>query len=173
MTEFTVAFFGHRYISNQSLIEERLQAYIEMLLREKEYVTFLVGRNGEFDQYAASAVLRAKKNLRDDNSSLILVLPYMTADCMNNKNGNTQYYDEIEVSHNAEKAHPKSAIQIRNREMVDRADLILCYIERNQGGAFTTIRYAQNQNKNIVNLAEGTSDLLSDKACQEGSFSRY
>ena len=29
----------------------------------------------------------------------------------------------------------KSAIQIRNREMVDRADLIICYIEHEKGGA--------------------------------------
>ena len=38
-----------------------------------------------------------------------------------------EYYNEIEISYTAAKAHPKSAFQMRNREMVDRADLVICY----------------------------------------------
>lgn len=41
------------------------------------------------------------------------------------------YYGEIEISGRASGAYPKSAFQIRNREMVDRADLIICYIKQN------------------------------------------
>ena len=73
---FTVAFFGHREIDNPFKIEERLEEQIHKLLSEHEYVDFLVGRDGEFDQFASSAVLRVRKQYRDDNSSLILVLPY-------------------------------------------------------------------------------------------------
>ena len=72
MEIFTVAFFGHRYIDNPFRIEERLEEHIYRLLAEKEYVDFLVGRDGEFDQFASSAVLRVRKRYRDDNSSLIL-----------------------------------------------------------------------------------------------------
>jgi len=73
---YTVAFFGHRYIDNPFLIEERLEEQIYKLLSEHEYVDFLVGRNGDFDQYVSSTVLRVRKRYRDDNSSLILMLPY-------------------------------------------------------------------------------------------------
>ena len=64
------------------------------------------------------------------------------------------FYDEIEISENASMSHFKSAMQIRNKEMVDRSDLVICYIERNSGGAYQTIEYAKKQNKRIINLAE-------------------
>ena len=76
MKIFTVAFFGHRYIDNPFRIEDRLEEEIRRLISEHEYVDFLVGRDGEFDQFASSAVLRVRKQYRDDNSSLVLVLPY-------------------------------------------------------------------------------------------------
>lgn len=50
-------------------------------------------------------------------------------------------------------AHFKAAIQIRNREMLDYADLIICYIERDSGGVYQTIQYAKRQKKRIINLA--------------------
>lgn len=156
MEIFTVAFFGHRYIDNPFRIEERLEEHIYRLLAEKEYVDFLVGRDGEFDQFASSAVLRLRKRYRDDNSSLILVLPYARAEYLNNEESYHNYYSEVEISYEASKAHPKAAIQIRNREMVDRANLILCCIEREQGGAWQTIQYAIKQGKTVINLADGT-----------------
>lgn len=151
---FTVAFFGYREIDNPFKIEERLEEEIYRLLGEKEYVDFLVGRDGEFDQFASSAVLRVRKRYRDDNSSLILVLPYPKADYLNNVEYYEEYYSEIEISHAASVVHPKAAIQIRNREMVDRADLIICYIEHEKGGAWQSVQYALKQNKNVINLAE-------------------
>ena len=154
MEIFTVAFFGHRYIDNPFRIEERLEEHIYRLLAEKEYVDFLVGRDGEFDQFASSAVLRVRKQYRDDNSSLILVLPYAKAEYLNNEESYHDYYSDVEISYEASKAHPKAAIQIRNREMVDRADLILCCIEREKGGAWQTIQYAVKQKKIIINLAD-------------------
>lgn len=154
MNIYTVAFFGHRYIDNPFKIEERLEEHIRKLLSRHEYVDFLVGRNGDFDQYASSAVLRIRKQYRDDNSSLVLVLPYATAEYLNNQESYEDYYSEVEISDEASKAHPKAAIQIRNREMVDRADLILCCIEREEGGAWQTIQYAKRQGKKVTNLAE-------------------
>lgn len=61
MDIYTVAFFGHRYIDNPFRIEDRLEEEIRRLLSEHEYVDFLVGRDGEFDQFASSAVLRVRK----------------------------------------------------------------------------------------------------------------
>ena len=150
---YTVAFFGHRYIDNPFKVEERLEEQIHKLLAEHEYVDFLVGRNGDFDRYASSSVLRVRKRYRDDNSSLVLVLPYAMAEYLNNEENIHDYYTDVEISYAASKAHPKSAIQIRNREMVDRADLILCYIEREMGGAWQTVQYAKKQGKTVINIA--------------------
>ena len=120
---YTVSFFGHRYIDNILLVEEILEEQIYTLLKEKEYVIFLLGRNGDFDQCVASTVKRVQKNYRDDNSELTLVLPYPTSEYKKNIEHFEEYYDNVQISYNASKAHPKAAFQIRNREMVDIADL--------------------------------------------------
>ena len=155
---FTVAFFGHRYIDNPLKAEELLEKQIRKLINEKEYVDFLVGRNGEFDQCVSSTVLRVRKNVRDDNSALVLMLPYPTAEYLNNEEYFHDYYTDVEISYAASMAHPKSAIQIRNREMVDRADLIICYVEEKRGGAWQAIQYATIQEKIIINLAQNQED---------------
>lgn len=151
---FTVAFFGHSYIDNPLKVEELLEEQIRKLINEKEYVDFVVGRNGEFDQCVSSTVLRVRKNVRDDNSALVLMLPYPTAEYLNNEEYFHDYYTDVEISYSASMAHPKSAIQIRNREMVDRADLVICYVERKEGGAWKAIEYAIKQEKMIINFAE-------------------
>ena len=155
---FTVAFFGHRYIDNPLKVEELLEERIRKLINENEYVDFLVGRNGEFDQCVSSTALRVRKNVRNDNSALVLVLPYPTAEYLNNENYFYDYYTDVEISHAASVAHPKSAIQIRNREMVDRADLIICYIEHEKGGAWQTVQYAIKQGKTVINLAQDETE---------------
>jgi hypothetical protein len=38
--------------------------------------------------------------------------------------------------------------------MVDRADMIICYVKKNEGGAYQTIQYAKRIGKTIINLAE-------------------
>lgn len=158
MEIYTVAFFGHRYIDNILRTEELLEDQIRKLLKEHEYVEFLVGRNGDFDQCVSSSVLRVRKNYRDDNSSLILILPYPTSEYINNEQYFEEYYNEIEVSYAASKAHPKSAFQIRNREMVDKADLIICFVEENTGGAWQTVKYAIEQGKTVINLSKSDEE---------------
>ena len=154
MRIYSVAFFGHRYIDNIIKVERLLEEQIRTLLDEKEYMDFLVGRNGDFDQCASSSVRRIRKNYRDDNSALVLVLPYPTAEYLNNKNHFHEYYTDVEISHAASVAYPKSAIQIRNREMVDRADLIICYIKHAKGGAWQAVQYAKKKEKAVINLYE-------------------
>lgn len=147
-------FFGHRYIDNPLKVEELLETKIRKLINEKEYVEFLVGRNGDFDRCASSAILRVRKNVRANNSALVLMLPYATAEYLNNEEYFNGYYTDVEISYKASIAHPKAAIQIRNREMVTRADLIICYVEENSGGAYKTVQYAEKVSKTIINLAE-------------------
>lgn len=54
----TVAFFGHRYIDNPTLVEERIELHIRRVLESNEYVDFIVGRSGDFDRCVSSAVCR-------------------------------------------------------------------------------------------------------------------
>ena len=51
-----VAFFGHRYIDYFS----RVESIVRDLLNSHEYVDFLVGRDGDFDQIVSSTILPAE-----------------------------------------------------------------------------------------------------------------
>ena len=156
MKVFTASFFGHRQIDNILVIEQHLEAIIRDLLISKEYVEFLIGRDGEFDQLVASTVRRCKRTVRGDNSALVLVLPYVTAEYRNNKQSFHEYYDEVEICTEAAEHHFKSAHQIRNRSMVYRSDLVVFCVKHNSGGAYQTMQYAKKSNTNIVNLSAVT-----------------
>lgn len=154
MNTFTVSFFGHRRIDNVFVLEQILENLIRELLTTKEYVEFLIGRDGEFDQIVASTVRRCKRTIRDDNSSLVLVLPYTTAEYRSNEQTFQNYYDEIEICAESAERHFKSAHQIRNRSMVARSHLIVFCVEHNSGGAYQTMQYAKKANANIINLPD-------------------
>lgn len=154
MEIYTVSFFGHRQIENPSEIGKRLDKLLYELISQKEYVEFLIGREGEFDLLAASVIKRAVRVYDYGNTHFTLVLPYMKAEYRENEKSYLEYYDEIEICSKSVKAHPKSAIQVRNKNMVDRSDLVICCIQQNSGGAYKTVQYAKKQNCTIINLAE-------------------
>lgn len=150
----TVAFFGHRLVCNPLRIEQRLDQIVRSLIAEREYVEFLVGRNGDFDRPASSAVRRCKRDFRDDNSALVLILPYETAEYRDNAASFHTYYDDVEICGASAGGHFKGAHHARNRDMSERAGLIVCCIEREHGGAWQAVRYAQALGKPVVNLAK-------------------
>lgn len=153
MDRFTVSFFGHRQIDDPLIIEEKLENIIQELLQTKEYVEFLIGRDGEFDQLAASVIRRCRRTVRDDNSALVLVLPYTAAECRNKFGAVHKYYDEIEVCAASAEMHFKAAHQARNRSMVDRSDLVVFYVCHSFGGAYRTRKYAASSGSKYLDLA--------------------
>lgn len=152
LSVYTVCFFGHRQVDDFQSAEQAVESFIEVLLKEHEYVEFLVGRDGEFDQIVSSAVLRCKNRMDSANCSLIWIMPYLKADYVNDIDSYDSYYDSVEVCEKSALAHPKSAIQIRNKVMVDRSDLCVFYITRKSGGAYQTLRYAEKTGANAINL---------------------
>lgn len=148
MNIFTVSLFGHREIDDLQRINTQLAPIIKELIQTKLYVSFLIGRNGEFDQYAASVIKHAQKEVGKENNDINLVLPYTVADIEYYE----KYYDNIIIPENVYGAHPKSAITLKNRWMVEQSNLLIVYVERNKGGAFMAMKYAEKLNKTIINL---------------------
>lgn len=159
MRAYTLSFFGHRIIENSLGIERQLEVLIRSILTEKEYVEFLVGRDGEFDQLVSSTIRRCKRTVRDDNSSLVLVLPYETAELRNNEESFKEYYDEIEICEMSATGHFKAAHQARNRAMLERSDLVIFCVQHQTGGAWQTMKYAKKQGVPYYNLACDTKEL--------------
>ena len=154
MEIYTVSFFGHREVERALEIESRLDLLLHDLITQKKYIEFLIGRDGEFDLLAASAIRRAVRQYGYGNTSLILVLPYMKAEYRDNEQSYMSYYDEVELCSESYDAHYKSAIQVRNRSMIDRSDLVVCCIQRKSGGAYKTVQYALQQGKQVRNLSD-------------------
>lgn len=159
MDTFTVSFFGHRNIDNPLAIDPVLDDLIGTLLQHKQYVEFLVGRNGDFDQLVSSSIRRCKRDVDNNNSAHVWVLPYVTSDFQNNEEAYRAYYDEIEVFDSAG-IHYKSAYQARNRSMIDRSDLVVFFVNRKKGGAYQALQYALQQGKNCLNLYNTKEDGL-------------
>lgn len=155
---FTVTFFGHREVEHFRETEQALDNLIQQLISDHEYVEFLIGRNGEFDQLVSSVVHRVRKRLDYKNSALILVLPYMTAEFRNNESSFLEYYDEVEVSQTASSGHFKAAMQTRNKEMVDRADLVVFNVDHATGGAYQTLMYAKKNEVPYINISKYVKD---------------
>ena len=154
MDIYTVSFFGHREVERAAEIESKLNKLLHDLITQKEYVEFLIGRDGEFDLLAVSSIRRAVKQYGYGNTSIILVLPYMKAEYRDNELSYLSYYDEVEICSELSEAHYKSAIQVRNRCMVDRSNLVVCCIQHKSGGAYRTMQYAKKQGKQVRNLAD-------------------
>ncbi|MBQ7940220.1 MAG: hypothetical protein IJ281_07575 [Clostridia bacterium] len=154
MEIYTVSLFGHRQIDDPFFVERVLEIMVRQLLAEKEYVEFLVGRDGEFDLLAASVIKRCRRAVGEENSALIWMLPYPTAEYRDHEEEYLSYYDAVEVSQNAAGAHFKSAMQIRNREMVDRSDLVIFCVEHQKGGAYQSMRYAEKQGVPFINISQ-------------------
>ena len=149
---YTVCLFGHRLIENVIEVEAALRKVIENILANHEYVEFIIGREGEFDILAASVIKSFMRSRDTGNCTLTLVMPYMRADFEKNQSEYEAYYDSVELCEESATSHPKAAIRIRNRAMVDRSDLCVFYVTHPSGGAYQTMKYAENVNKNILRI---------------------
>ena len=138
----------------------RIREIEQMRMKGSVWEHFLVGREGDFDQIAASAIRRAKRYIFDANSSLVWVQPYQRAEYLRDPAAYERYYDRIEMCEASESAYPKAAIQCRNRAMVDRSQLCVFYVTRDGGGAWQTMQYAVRRQKAVINLSEGSPDVI-------------
>ena len=91
-----------------------------------------------------------------DKRTVVLTPPYTVKDI----EYYAEYYDEKVIPDAIGKAHPKGAITLRNKWMVDTADLIVAYIEREEGGAYATVKYAIKHNKSVINISRLGNDCV-------------
>lgn len=139
--------FGHREVSAN--ITEQLDKAV-LKVAEQGCIIFYTGAMGDFDSLFSSAVRKAKRSY--PNIKLICVKPYMTKEI--NESGEYLYslYDDIIIPTELADIHPKSAIPKRNRLLVDWSDIVIGYIKRQYGGAYTAIKYAQSLKKEVIIL---------------------
>ncbi len=146
MDVFRVSFIGHREIENYQAHEHKLIDIITHLLHTKEFVEFMIGRNGEFDIFTASCIKRIQKKIGYGNSAITLVLPYTVADI----EFYSKYYDNIIIPEEMHSTHFKFAITKRNQWMIEHSNLLIAYVHREIGGAATCLKMAQKINLKTI-----------------------
>lgn len=143
---YRISLFGHRDFEDTQTVEKGIRSVLSELSRTKQFIEVYIGRNGEFDVFSASVIKRYQKLTDDRGLEITLVLPYTVKDVEYYQ----KYYDSITIPI---KAHPKAAITLRNKWMIENSDLVLVYVINSRGGAFEAMRYAEKLNKKIINLA--------------------
>ena len=146
-------FAGHREVY-QANISEMLDEAISKIINTDDNFRFLVGGMGEFDGMCSSVVRRAKREYPNKEIRLELVLPYLTHELNENKLYYETSFDDVVIPIELAGVHYKSAITKRNRWMVEQSDWLIAFIYRDFGGAYTTLRYAENKGLQIINLAK-------------------
>ena len=143
---YRVAFVGHRDFDGHRILDRFLPPIIRDLIIENHFVEMYIGRNGEFDVYAASLIKRVQNELGKADNEFICVLPYVGKDIQYYEN----YYDSVIIPECLAGAYPKSAITKRNRWMIDNSEYVVSYIRKDHGGAFTAVSYAVRHDKTII-----------------------
>lgn len=157
--KLTVCLFGHRIIEDYITVEAKLYELLRIITqRESREIEFLIGRNGDFDQITASVIRKLKKETGNENLFLTLVLPYETAELRNNTEAFESYYDSIEICEASADCNFKYAIVARNRDMVNRSDMVVVYVKNESGGAYQALKYAEKNQKRIINLYHTQSE---------------
>ena len=149
MQPYKITLIGHRDIYEYRKIRDGLNTLLRLLMHKKPYLEIYLGRNGDFDLLATSVVRKIQDDCGRAYCAMTLVLPYTLA----NMDYYERHYDSIFIPEFATRVHPKNAITLRNRWMVEECDLFVCYVEHPRGGANQALKYAKKLRKQIINLA--------------------
>ena len=161
--------FGHRMMLMD--IEKPLREVLARLVAERGASVFYTGGMGEFDEMFTRTVRSMKREC--PSLRLVLVMPYLTRELSTGKQrygaayggqiaratydgpGHGWYealYDEILIPAELDGVHPKAAIGLRNRWMVDRSDIVIAALHRDFGGAAKAVRYAHAIERTVIHL---------------------
>ncbi len=160
----TCCFTGHRKIhKNIMTVTKKLHREIDKLI-ENGVDTFISGGALGYYQISASVII-TKKN-QGINIKLVLVLPCKEQDKYWSKKEKIQYQEILkganEIIYISEE-YTDNCMKIRNRKLVEMADICLCALERERTGTAQTVRFAKEKGIEVINiLKEEKKDLMLD-----------
>ena len=160
-------FFGHRKINKTPELIERLTKEIEVLISEKDVVTFYFGSKSEFDDLCHKVVTELKKKYPEIKRiyvrSAFQHIPDWYEDSL------LQHYEDTYFPEHMEKAGRASYVE-RNQEMINKSDFCVIYYDENylpprrknsrreltdyqpKSGTAVAYEYAMKKNRFIINV---------------------
>ena len=140
-----ICFVGHGDTPNN--IEEKLEQVLEDLINNYREVLFYVGDHGQFDALTRTVLRRLQQKY--NSIQTILVLSYMpTSPSLVFEAAQTLLPEEVA------RAHPRYAIDRRNRWVIDKSDIVVTYVTRSYGGAAKFKKLAIARGKKIIEIAK-------------------
>ena len=140
-----IVFCGHsNYIQNTN-DETNILHVLEVEAGNTPCEIFL-GGYGRFDDFALLCAKKFKQ--RHPNAKLILITPYLKNTKMDLEKAT---FDSI-IYPNLEHVPPRYAISHRNKWMIEQADIVVCYVSHQYGGAYAMYADAKRKGKRIHNL---------------------
>lgn len=145
------AFFRHK--DSPENVKPMIEAAIRQIMKRYPDTTFYVGHNGNFDRMVLSVLKKLSAEIPALSYAIIFAyLPTSKlAECYN---GLTTVYPE-----GIECVPKRYAISYRNNWIVKQADMIICYITHDFGGAAQFVKKAENKGKTVYNVADLREDI--------------
>ena len=151
----SVCFTGHRQLTaaEAETVSARLDTLLQALYA-KGYRQFLCGGALGFDTLAAEAVIRLQAMHGDVR--LIMAIPCSTQ-AQRWSAEDTRRYERIlyaaDETHVLSPVYYNGCMMVRNRFMVDRSALCVCYLNKMKGGTMSTVAYAVQEKLSVINVA--------------------
>ena len=149
------AFTGHRHIedADRGRLRQRLSETVESLALDGIEVFYCGGAVG-FDAIAAEVVLEKRERL---GIKLCIVVPHEGQEDGYTPDQRRQYERILAAADERVTVSTKSdrnAYHIRNRYMVDRAEVCVAYLAFEHGGTAYTVKYAEKKSIPVINIAD-------------------
>lgn len=137
--------FGHK--DTPSSIYPELEAKIRYVIEHEAVDCFLIGNNGAFDSIALSILRNVVHEYTEVSYHVVLAyLPTVYKPDWPYSATETLYLEGLES------VHPKYAIAWRNNWMVEAADIVICNITHDWGGAARYVAVARKKKKESSTL---------------------
>lgn len=152
----TCCFTGHREIpeNERAALAARLRDTLTALI-DRGVTCFSAGGALGFDTLAAQAVLELKQTY--PHIRLVLVLPCQDQADRWSAADRAVYNDIVSKADKtvwtAQRYH-RGCMHVRNRRLVDEADVCVCYLCHSIGGTAYTVGYARQKGIPVINLAD-------------------
>ena len=142
----TCCFFGHK--DAPSSIYDKLEEAVKKLIVEDKVSSFLLGNQGQFDALALTAIRKLREMY--PHITYNVVLAYMPG-----AKEVWSAYEPMETLYpeGLEAVHPRYAISLRNKWMIQESDVVVTYITHSWGGAAQFAELAERKNKRVINIA--------------------
>lgn len=152
-----ITFLGHSSLNKCDELFELIKATILNNIDKDKKNVFYCGGYGNFDEMCREASYDLKKDL--ENIEVVFVSPYFDLRQQSRISDliKAGVYD-LAIYPELEKVPLKFAISYRNQWMIEKADLIIAYVDREYGGAYKALGYAKRNGKRIINLAVECTD---------------